>query len=47
MRNQEIEMQKKKAYHKPEMEVVVLGLRDALLENTIPVVIIYNSQPNK
>jgi len=47
MRSQEIVLQKKKTYHKPEMEVVVLGLRDALLENTIPVVILYNSQPNE
>lgn len=33
MRSQEIFLQKKKAYHKPEMEVVVLGIREPLMDD--------------
>ena len=43
MINQEIEMQEKKAYHKPEMEVVFVGLHEPLMEDEIPVCILNSS----
>ena len=36
MINQEIEKQEKKAYQKPEMEVVFVGLHEPLMEDGEP-----------
>ena len=46
MINQEIEMQEKKAYHKPEMEVVFIGLHEPLMEDEIPVVLCDSKKNN-
>ena len=44
MNNKKIEKQEKKAYHKPEMEVVFVGLHEPLMESMD--VILCNSKEN-
>ncbi|MBR3070570.1 hypothetical protein [Fibrobacter sp.] len=43
MSNQKIEMREKKAYQKPEMEVVAIDMQDALLVGSSLDVIIVDS----